>query len=244
MRLLARKCPVSHRQPRTMLGSWAGIAPATTRRVGLPPLSGAPMARGCSHARTVETCFGVEPNRSAFAARSAPGAARRCASDRICTGTDGLEDRGAAGYTTLARAAFRNRTGTAPIPTVSTTFVLMRQHGGPARNRTRVPEFWRLRCDLRSDPSSRPVRESDPSQPMDSRSATPVASRGIFALLSRIERERIGLGGRAPNPSARAVLGMRPQNLRGDPPNSLRRGELSSRDRSQRTIPLTGWALG
>ena len=45
----------------------------------------------------------------------------------------------------------------------------------------------------------------EPISPLRQRGCDPVASRGGVALSSRLERDRIGLGGRAPSPSARAV---------------------------------------
>ena len=139
--------------------------------------------------RCVETCFGVEPNRSAFAARSAPGAARRGASDRSCTGTDGLEDRGAASYTTLAKSRIpesnRNRANTNGKHDLRADAATWRacKDSNPCSGVLEAP----LRPSLRPI-SLRPVRESDPSQPMDSRSATPVASRGIRAPVANRTR--------------------------------------------------------
>lgn len=119
-------------------------------------------------------------------------------------------------------AAFRSRTGSAPIPTVSTTSVLMRRGGdvgsrtlraclqGKTASRSTSPSrackdsnpvqrIWNPCRDLRSDPR-RLVGKSNPSPPLDRRVSTPADSRGIdVSLLGAYGAER-----RAPGPRARA----------------------------------------
>ncbi len=91
-----------------------------------------------------------------------------------------------------------------PVPNCSATVTLVESPGNaPDRSACKAKQQ-----PSASDPIFAPRTGIEPVSPLRQRGCDASRiTRQIIALSSRIEREHIGLGGRAPNPSARALVG-------------------------------------